>query len=220
MIKTILKMIAVAGIVTGSVFTSNAQISIGVTGGFGTAMDLAKPVSTGGDKLASENGFGGGITGRYWLNDNMAVGLNVSYFSFNSKDVPSGVTSSYSVTPISLAFDYYFMDEGFKPFAGLEAGYMIGSWIAKYEANIGGSGDPTFDMSYKNNGLFVAPVVGVAYGINDNFDILLNAKYMLGLNGGKQDLKYSISGPSSAQIDAEASSFVNVNLGVSYKFGN
>ncbi|MFA9213413.1 MAG: outer membrane beta-barrel protein [Candidatus Methylacidiphilales bacterium] len=218
--KTILKMIAVAGIVTGSVFTSNAQISIGLTGGFGTGMDLAKPLGGSGDKLASENGFGGGITGRYWLNDNMAVGLNVSYFSFNSKNVPSGVTSSYSVLPISLAFDYYFMDEGFKPFAGLEAGYMIGSWIAKYNANYDGNGNPAFDMSYKNNGLFVAPVVGVAYGINDNFDILLNAKYVLGLNGGKQDLTYSISGLPAMQIDSEASSFVNVNLGVSYKFGN
>jgi hypothetical protein len=216
--KTILKMIAVAGIVSGSVFSSNAQISIGVTGGFGTAMDLA--TSTGGDKLASENGFGGGISGRYWLNNNMAAGINISYFSFGIKDVPSGINSSYSVKPISLAFDYYFMDEGFKPFAGIEAGYIIGSWIAKYEANIGGSGDPAFDMTYKNNGLFVAPVVGTAYGINDNFDILLSAKYMLGLNGGKQDLKYSISGPPSMQIDTEASSFVNVNLGVSYKFGN
>ena len=218
--KTILKMIAVAGIVTGSVFTSNAQISIGITGGFGTAMDLAKPTSTGGDKLASENGFGGGISGRYWLNDNMAAGINISYFSFGIKDVPSGINSSYSVTPISLAFDYYFMDEGFKPFAGLEAGYMIGSWLAKYDANYNGNGNPAFDISFSNNGLFIAPVVGAAYGINDNFDILLNAKYMLGLNGGKQDLKASISGAPSTQIDAEASSFVNVNLGVSYKFGN
>lgn len=213
-------MIAVAGIVTGSVFTSNAQISIGLTGGFGTAMDLAKPLGGNGDKLASENGFGGGITGRYWLNDNMAVGINANYFSFKTKDVPSGVTSSYSVLPISLAFDYYFMNDGFKPFAGLEAGYMIGSWIAKYDANYAGNGNPAFESSFKNNGLFVAPVVGAAYGINDNFDIILNAKYMLGLNGGKQDLSYSISGFPSMQIDIEASSFVNVNLGVSYKFGN
>jgi hypothetical protein len=36
--KTILKMIAVAGIVTGSVFTSNAQIAIGLTGGMGLPM--------------------------------------------------------------------------------------------------------------------------------------------------------------------------------------
>lgn len=119
-------MIAVAGIVTGSVFTSNAQISIGLTGGFGTAMDLAKPIGGNGDKLASENGFGGGIIGRYWLNDIMAVGINVNYFSFKTKEVPSGVTSSYSALPISLAFDHYFMNEGFKPFVGLEACYLIG----------------------------------------------------------------------------------------------
>lgn len=34
---------------------------------------------------------------------------------------------------------------------------------------------------------------------------------MLGLNGGKQDLSYSILGSPSMQIDVEAPSFVNVN---------
>jgi hypothetical protein len=51
--KTILKMIVVAGIVTGSVFTSNAQIAIGLTGGLGLPMgDFGKSAST---------GFGGGL---------------------------------------------------------------------------------------------------------------------------------------------------------------
>lgn len=137
-------MIAVAGIVSGLVFTSNAQITIGLTGGFGTAMDLAKARSSYEDKLASENGFGGGITSRYWLNKKMAAGINISYFSFGVKDVPSRVTSSYTVLPISIAFDYYFMSEGFKPFAGLEGGYMISSWIAKFDANYAGNDNQAF----------------------------------------------------------------------------
>jgi hypothetical protein len=217
---TILKMITIAGIAVGSVFTSNAQISVGLTGGFGTGMDLAKSLGGNGDKLSSESGFGGGIIGRYWLNDNMAVGLNVNYFSFKPKDIPSGVTSSYSLIPISAAFDYYFMDEGFKPFAGVEVGYMLGSWKAEYAANYGGGISPAFNMSYSNNGLFLAPVVGAAYGINDNFDVFLNAKYMLGLNGGKKDVEYSISGFPALQVETEASSFLSVNIGVSYKFDN
>jgi hypothetical protein len=56
--------------------------------------------------------------------------------------------------------------------------------------------------------------------VNDNIDINLNAKYMLGLNGGNQDIKYSIAGVPTTQVDTYASSFVNINLGVSYKFGN
>jgi hypothetical protein len=225
--KTILKMIAVAGIVTGTVFTSNAQISIGVTGGFGTAMDLVKPINRFTRNLASENGFSVGITGRYWLNKKMSTGINISYFSFDVKkfwgvNIPNSVTSSYSVTPISLAFDYYFMDEGFKPFAGLEVGYMMCSWSTKFDANAEGTGEPAFKTSMKNNGLFLAPVIGAAYGVNDKFDIILNTKYLFGINGGKQEwiISKDFSPDESEQIDAIASSFVNVNLGVSYKFGN
>lgn len=216
------KFSLIIALATIGTFSANAQISLGLTGGFATGMDLANPISGSSDpkKLMSDNGFGGGLTGRYWLNDKMAVGLNVSYFSFGVKDVPSGITSSYSIMPISLAFDYYFMDEGFKPFAGLEVGYLSCSWLAKYPADYKGAGNSAFDVSYANNGLFLAPVVGAAYGLNDNFDIILNAKYVLGLNGGKQDLKYSLSGIPSDKIDAIASSFVNINLGVSYKFGN
>jgi len=34
------------------------------------------------------------------------------------------------------------------------------------------------------------------------------------------DIQFTLSGAPSTQVDTYASSFVNVNLGVSYKFGN
>ncbi|MFY7732594.1 MAG: hypothetical protein ACOVSR_03855 [Bacteroidia bacterium] len=215
--KTILKMIAVAGIIAVTVFTSSAQISLGLIGSFASGMDLG--IGSTGKKLSTTDGFGGGFIGRYWLKNKMAVGINVSYFSFGIKDVPSGITSNYSITPISLAFEYYFKDKGIKPFAGFEAGYMVGSWIAKYEANIAGVNLPAFEGTFSNSGLFIAPVVGTAYRFKNNFDIVLNAKFIGCFNEGKKDIKYSISNVSSAPLDAIASSFINVNLGVSYKFG-
>ncbi|MFY7732275.1 MAG: OmpW family outer membrane protein [Bacteroidia bacterium] len=202
--KTILKMIAVAGIVTGSVFTSNAQIAIGLTGGMGLPMgDMSNK-----DKGSLGSGFGGGLTGRYFLNDNMAVGVNISYFSFTVNDVPSGVTASYNNMPITAAFDYYFMDEGFKPYAGLEAGFINASY--KTSAN-------STDINFSKGGLLVAPVVGFAYGINDNIDLMLNAKYMYGMTSGKQDV--TVSG-TSVSVDTYDATFLNFNLGVSYKLGN
>lgn len=57
-------MIAVAGIITGPVFTSNAQISIGLTGGFASGIDLG--IGSTGKKLSTTDGFGGGFIGRYW----------------------------------------------------------------------------------------------------------------------------------------------------------
>jgi outer membrane protein W len=202
--KTILKMIAVAGIVTGSVLTSNAQIAIGLTGGFGSPMgDMSNK-----DKGSLGSGFGGGLTGRYFVNDNMAVGVNLSYFSFTVNDVPSGVTASYNNMPITAAFDYYFMDEGFKPYAGLEAGFINTS----YKTSTGGA-----DISFSKGGLLVAPVVGFAYEINDNIDLMLNAKYMYGMTSGKQDV--TVSGVTGS-VETYDATFLNINLGVSYKLGN
>ena len=206
-------MIAVAGIVAGSVFTSNAQIAIGLTGGFGSPMgDMASK-----DKFSLGNGFGGGLSGRYFLNDNMAVGLNIGYYSFSFHDVPPAITSnSYYNLPITAAFDYYFMDEGFKPYAGLELGYIHTSY--KLTQDVSGV---SVDIKGSKGGLLFAPVVGVAYELNDNLDILLNAKYMYGLTEGKTDLEMTASGQSqTTSVDYYNTTFLNVNLGVSYRLSN
>lgn len=206
--KTITKMFAVAGIVAATMFTSNAQISVGLTGGVGL------PMGDFGDKakLNLGTGFGGGITARYWLNEKMAVGLNASYFSFTPNDIPSGATASMSVLPISAGFDYYFMEEGIKPFAGLELG-IVNNSISSSSSGI--------DVTGSKTGLIVAPVLGVAYGITDAIDVSLNAKYMYGMTDGKIDLTAKGNGVSLTQSqDYFNTTYVGVNLGVSYKFGN
>ena len=205
-------MFAVAGIVAVTMFTSNAQISVGLTGGLGLPMgDMAEKT-----KMNVGTGFGGGITARYWLNEKMAVGLNASYFSFKPNDVPSGATASMTVMPISAAFDYYLMDEGFKPFVGLELG-MINNSISITQTVSGVSAESTASKT----GLLVAPVVGIAYSVTDAIDISLNAKYMYGMTDGKVDVTTKFNGSSVTQSqDWYATTYVGINLGVSYKFGN
>lgn len=210
--KSITKMIAVAGIVAASMFTSNAQISVGLTGGMGLPMgDMADKA-----KMSADLGFGGGITARYWLNEKMAVGLNASYFSFGVQDLPSGVTASIAVMPITAAFDYYFMEDGIKPFVGLELGMINVSPKSNQTSN-----GLNFEATASTTGLLVAPVVGVTYGITDAIDISLNAKYMYGMTDGKID--FTTKAPGYSKTDSQdwyATTYVGINLGVSYKFGN
>lgn len=205
-------MIAVAGIVAATMFSSNAQISFGLTGGLGLPMgDMSNK-----DKMNIGNGFGGGIFGRYWLNEKMAVGLNASYFSFTPNDIPSGTTASMSVIPVTAAFDYYLMDEGFKPFVGLELG-MLNNSMKLTQTVSGVSAESTASTT----GLLFAPVVGVAYGITDAIDISLNAKYMYGMTDGKVDVKTTFGGSSTTvSQDFYNTTYVGINLGVSYKLGN
>lgn len=210
--KTILKMIAVAGIVTGSVLSTNAQIAVGLSGGLGLPMgDMGDKT-----KMAADLGFGGGITARYFLNEKMAVGLNASYFSFGVKDMPSGATASIGVIPITVAFDYYLMTEGLKPYLGIEAGIVNNS--PKASGTIFGT---SIESSASKTGLLVAPVVGIAYGLTDELDISLNAKYMLGMTDGKIDFTIKENGTSQTEsTDWFNTTYIGINLGISYRIGN
>ncbi len=206
------KITLIIALATVGAFSAKAQISLGLTGGMGLPMgDMSDK-----NKMDLGNGFGGGLTARYFLNEKMAVGLNLSYFSFAVNNIPSGVTASYSNMPITAAFDYYFMDEGIKPYAGLEAGFLYSS--IKSSQTISGI---SVDVTGSKSGLLIAPVVGVAYGVNDALDILLNAKYMYGMTSGKMDLTATAGGQTqNTTTDWYDATFVNINLGVSYKFGN
>lgn len=205
-------MFAVAGIVAATIFTSNAQISFGLTGGMGLPMgDMSNK-----DKMNVANGFGGGVFGRYLLNEKIAVGLNASYFSFTPNDIPSGATATMSVIPVTAAVDYYFMEDGIKPYIGLELG-MVNNSFKVTQTVSGVSAESTGSQT----GLLFAPVLGVAYGVTDQIDISLNAKYMYGMTDGKIDVKTTFAG-SSTTVSQEwyNTTFVGINLGVSYKLGN
>ncbi len=197
-------LVAIVMLTLGVSSNANAQISVGLTVGAGIPMgDMA-------DKAKADlgTGFGGTLQGRYHLNDNMAFGVNIGYYSFKPNNIPAGFTASAPVLPISLAFDYYFMDEGFKPYAGLELGFVNATY------KMSGLGA---DISASKGGLMFAPVVGAAYGVSDNLDILLNFKYVYGMTAGT--VNATVLG-TTVPVDIENTTYVGINLGVQMKFGN
>ncbi len=185
-------MIAVAGIVTGSVLTSNAQISIGLTGGLGLPMgDFGKLAST---------GFGGGLQGRYHVNDNLAVGLNLGYYTFGGVSIDLGslgkISSSYNIIPITLSGEYYFSDGDFKPFAALDLGmYSLGANVESTSNGVTTSADAD-----RLNKFGFGIGAGAAYGLSDNLDLISSVKYNTILD------------------DASNLNWIGVNVGVSMKF--
>jgi outer membrane protein W len=189
-------LIAIAGLTLG-VNTAKAQISVSGYGGLALPMgDMASE-----DKGNLKLGFGGGLAGRYWLNDNMAVGINFDWYGNGGNDVPSGLTAKALTSSYMAAFDYYFMDEGFKPYVGLQLGYLATTYTITGDF----MGVP-FDVSETAGGFGLAPVIGAAYGINDNLDIFMNLKYVIGMN--KTDA-----------MDINTT-MLPINIGITYKFGN
>lgn len=170
-------LLSIAMVVAGA--AAYAQISVGAYGGAALPMgDLSD--------AKWKTGFGGGISGRYWLNDNMAAGVNIGYYSM-SNETFSG--ASLSFMPITAAFDYYFMTEGLKPYAGLELGMTNATSKIEFFGVTAEASEANFSYGI---------VVGAAYGINDNMDVFANLKY------------FSVLSDPSMNI-------LPINVGINYK---
>ena len=147
------KLILTLSIVAASA-AAYAQIGIGISGGMNVPMgDFGDK-----DKGGFKSGFGVGIHGTYALNDNMKVGLNTGYFSYTNAVID---VVTFRIIPIEATFQYYFADDGFKPYAGLGLGMYLG------QAAVDGKTD-NIDAQNKFG---INPHVGAAYAINDNLDV-------------------------------------------------
>lgn len=165
--KSLLLVLAIF-MMAGFSVRSYGQIKVGASAG------VALPMGDFGE--AWKMGIGGGVEGKYFLSDNLALGASVGYFTFSVKDSEDvdlksedAVDPSFSVMPILGTVDYFFGDEGFKPFIG--AG--VGIFSMKSKMHVPGYGD----LEASSSELGVAPTVGFFYEISENLDFNLNAKY-------------------------------------------
>lgn len=152
-----MKKVLLTAVVVLFALTANAQIKVGIGAGLGL------PMGDFGDGFKS--GFGGAVTGKYMLSENMAVGLNIGYYSFKSK---ASDDIKLSMMPITGLFNYYFATEGFKPYAGADLGF----YSAKVKSDIAG-----FSFSTSETKFGFAPVVGFEYGLGETMNLDVNAKY-------------------------------------------
>lgn len=107
-------------------------------------------------------GFGLGAEGKYMFNENIAFGLGISWYNFNTK---SGVDDlDFNITPFLFSVDYFIpQSSGFTPYAGLGLGLYRLAY--KYDQ---------FTLSETKFG--IAPTLGALYPLNDQIDINVNLK--------------------------------------------
>lgn len=154
---------------------------------------LALPMGDFGDGF--KMGYGVNVGGKYMLNEKMAVGAGLGYFMFKPKEEAAGVDSKFTIMPISGNFTYYFSTEGFKPYAGADLGLYM--WKSKTEGEVLGI---PFEVELDGNDIGFAPMVGFEYGFSDKLALDVNAKY------------------NYIMTEEEATSYVGINVGVSYSF--
>ncbi|MDR3706142.1 MAG: porin family protein [Paludibacteraceae bacterium] len=217
--KKLVKFSAIAAMFLFSSLAANAQIKVGINAGAQLPMGDFKDLS--------KTGFGGGLSGKYMLNPNMGVGLNLGYYAFDGKDQTAELSTAsdtstasagktkVTIIPITANFTYYFGEGALKPYAGID----LGASIMKMKNDVFGLDSTTTKFSF-------APVIGVQYSFNESLALDLNVKYNCivgGIEKETADITYDaitgeMTGYTSTTKKSMATS-LGINLGLVYSFG-
>ncbi|GAB3790686.1 hypothetical protein GCM10028818_61150 [Spirosoma horti] len=184
MMKSITKIITSLVLVVSALLLSGqakAQFQANVTGNY-----LA-PTESG--SSFSDGVWGGGVTLRYFLSPNLAVGVNGRYFttknsaSFDLGPGPGVVGSakaSANLLMVTGQAEYFFSTSALRPYVGVEAGL----YRAAARAEIS-NGYQTLKFSDSNSNFGVAPKVGLQYAISPAFGVNADAGYHIVFSDGE-----------------------------------
>ena len=148
----------------GLYFHSQAQFMVG--GHLGPAFPLGRFSDI------VNLGFGLGAEGKYLLNENLALGFNISWYSFGT-----GVDEvNQNITPFLLSAEYIIpQSTGLTPYFGLGIGvYRIATRFSNFSA------------SYSDFG--IAPTVGALYPLSDQLDLNANLKFNFVFSEGETSI--------------------------------
>jgi outer membrane protein W len=163
---------------------AQAQAQLGLHAGIGLP-DFGTPYSL---------GIGGGGNFKYLLNDNFALGANVSYYTFGAKsEYKDAGLGAMNLVPIHANAEYYFGDGSTKPFIGADLGVTLASNTSTFMGQ---------EVSGSSTNFSFAPIVGVKFGLGDSVDLFGNAKYNV------------ITG------DGGSTNYVGINFGLLFNLGN
>ena len=108
------------------------------------------------------------------------------------KEEIAGFDISLAITAFTANVHYYFTEEGFRPYVGLD----FGNYSASTKLGT---------ASVSENYLGLAPTLGVLYGVTDNIDINVNVKYAYML------------GKTVNDVEVDATTYLPISVGVMYK---
>ncbi|MDR1729134.1 MAG: porin family protein [Prevotellaceae bacterium] len=151
-----------------AILAISTAVSVNAQWKAGADLGIQIPIGTFGD--AYNLGVGGTVAGEYLVTESIGAGLQLGYFSFGGKEIMGIETGSMSVVPITATGKYYFLREGFKPYAGLDLGFYVLSFESPDLFGLG-----SITVSETKFGL--APVLGLQYEFSDNWALDGNLKY-------------------------------------------
>ncbi len=135
---------------------SQAQVELGIT--------LGAQIPTGDLSNGTKTGFGLNAVGKYFIQENIALGLNLGYSKFETD--AEGV--SFSIVPVTGLFEYYFNSQKVRPYVGADIGaYSFGAKVEYMGIN---ESDSKIYFGF-------APTGGLLCRISDQLSFCANLKY-------------------------------------------
>ena len=176
-------LILIVAFIVFIVFSTQAQINVGATVGV--------QIPTGSMADGMKTGFGFDLLGKYMLNENLAVGVDIGWARFGTEDLDyEDVEASGQFIPLTALAEYHFGTGKVKPFVGADLGLYIFKVKAKYQGISASTSESYFGF---------APLAGIEYDIKDNLAFTANLKY-----------NYIL-------IEDDDGSYFGINVGIIYK---
>ncbi|MCL2328164.1 MAG: porin family protein [Bacteroidetes bacterium] len=179
---------------------ANAQVKLGAN--FGLQIPLGNFLEE--IENPYDMGFGGNITGKYMVTENIGAGLGFGFYYLEFKggylinidfivpcyDYKEVLRKGITIMPVTASGYYYFRKKSFKPYVGVELGAYMMRVSYKYE----------YDAETETHFGF-APVVGAQYDLFKSFGLNVNLKE-----------SYIFGGTYGICV-------ASINIGIVYTFG-
>jgi len=137
-VKNIVVYAALIALVSLVAMSASAQSKMSV----GAGLDIMLPVGSFGDSWGT--GFGGTAEFDYTINPKFAVTGKLGFLSWSSKNLPSGVSATYSGAPVLVGIKWYpsfIPQNSVRIYGHFELGFMLGSLSASgHYASVTASG--------------------------------------------------------------------------------
>ena len=176
-IMKIKQLLLTAALTGGAFIAADAQIQFGASGSYlkGT-----------GDNKASL--WGGGLHGKFYLGDHIALGVGVRSYPKNTSSVQAGnttYTSADLLTNAAASFDLLLGSKkgGIQPYIGADAGVSFSNQTITYTNN----NTQIIENKNKKAYVLVAPKVGLNIGLGQTFGIFGQAQYNATFGSGDPD---------------------------------
>lgn len=130
---------------------------------FKLGADIGAGIPIGNLSDFTETGFGFKLKGRYFVSDNLGLGLDIGQHSFDYQNIDA----TYRLVPVTLNVDYYFSGGPLRPMIGAGLGVYFESVKSD---NISVDGDNEVGLNLGG---------GLAYEVGSNVDLTLEGKFNL-----------------------------------------